>query len=121
CGLFGHNVSKTNSWLSRLMRSFLHREASLDRHLPMMHFPLFDVAARFDHLKPAEVLDGFVCPFNGCFNGLLNGISGGAGEFDEFIDGVFHNGSAQLRHHQDRLLVPARRHPTRLSWPTATG
>ena len=73
------------------MRSFLHREASLDRHLPMMNFSLFDVAARFDHLKPAEVLDGFVCPFNGCFNGLLNGISGGAGEFDEFIDGVFHN------------------------------
>jgi hypothetical protein len=25
-----------------------------------MHFPLFNVAARFNHLKPPQVLDGFV-------------------------------------------------------------
>jgi hypothetical protein len=55
-----------------------------------MHVSLGDVAARFDHLKPAQVLDGLVRPLNGLINGILNGIRGSAGEFDEFIDGIFH-------------------------------
>jgi hypothetical protein len=41
-------------------------------------------------LKPAQVLDGFVRPFDGGFHGVLNGSGGSAGEFDEFIDGIFH-------------------------------
>jgi len=56
----------------------------------VMHLSLFDVASRFNHLKPAQVLDGFVRAFDGRFNGILNGSGGRAGEFDEFIDGVFH-------------------------------
>jgi hypothetical protein len=27
-------------------------------HLPVMQLPLIDVAARFDHLEPAQFLDG---------------------------------------------------------------
>jgi hypothetical protein len=66
--------------------SVLHREADLDRHLPVLNLPLVDVAARLDHLEPAQVLDGFVRAFDGLFNGVLDGSSRSAGEFDEFID-----------------------------------
>jgi hypothetical protein len=55
-----------------------------------MHLSLGDVAARFDHLEPAQVLDGFVRALNGLVNGILDGSGGGAGKFDEFIDWVFH-------------------------------
>jgi hypothetical protein len=71
-------------------RSVFHGEADFDGHLPVMHFSLGDVAARFDHLKPTQVLDGSVRPLNGLINGILNGIRGSAGEFNEFIDWVFH-------------------------------
>jgi hypothetical protein len=72
------------------LRSVVHSETDFDGHLPVMHFSLFNVAACFDHLKPALVLDGFLRPLNGLFNGVLDGIGGSAGEFDELIDGVFH-------------------------------
>jgi hypothetical protein len=71
-------------------RSGFHGEADFDGHLPVIHLSLVDIAARFDHLKPAQVLDGFVRAFNGLINGVLDGSGGGAGEFDEFIDVVFH-------------------------------
>jgi hypothetical protein len=71
-------------------RSAFHGEADFDGYLPVMHLSLGDVAARFDHLKPTQVFDGFVCPLNGLVNGILNGSGGSAGEFDEFIDWVFH-------------------------------
>jgi len=35
-------------------------------------------------------LDGFVRPLNGFVHGILDGSGRGAGEFDEFIDVVFH-------------------------------
>ena len=72
------------------VRSSIHGKANFDGHLPVMHLSLFDVAARFDHLKPAPVLDGFVSPLDGVAHGVLDGIGGSAGEFDEFVDGVFH-------------------------------
>jgi hypothetical protein len=72
------------------MRSVIHREADFDGHLPVMHLSLGDVAARFDHLKPAQVLDGFVCALDGLVHGVLDGSGGSASKFDEFIDGVFH-------------------------------
>ena len=72
------------------VRSVFHGEADFDGHLPVMHLSLFDVAARFDHLEPAQVLDGFVRALNGLVHRVLDGRGGGAGEFDEFIDGVFH-------------------------------
>ena len=71
-------------------RSFIHGEADFDGHLPVMHFALFYVAARFNHLKPPQILDGFVRAFNRLAHRVFNGSGGGAGEFDEFIDGVFH-------------------------------
>jgi hypothetical protein len=71
-------------------RSTFHGEADFDGYLPVMHLSLVNVAARFDHLEPAQVLDGFVCALNGLVNGILNGSAGGAGEFDELVDLVFH-------------------------------
>jgi len=56
----------------------------------MMHSSLFNVATRFDHLKPAQIIYGFVRPFNGLFHRVLHGRGGGAGEFNEFINWVFH-------------------------------
>jgi hypothetical protein len=55
-----------------------------------MHFSLCDVAACFDDLKPAHILDGFVRALDGLLHGILHGEGGSAGEFNEFIDGVFH-------------------------------
>jgi len=56
----------------------------------MVHLSLVDGAARFHHLEPAQVLDGFVRAFNGLINGVLNGSGRGAGDLNEFIDVVFH-------------------------------
>jgi hypothetical protein len=70
--------------------SAFHGEADFDGYLPVIHLSLGDVAACFDHLKPAQVFDGFVRALNGLVNGVLDGTGGGAGEFDEFIDWVFH-------------------------------
>jgi hypothetical protein len=70
--------------------SVFHGEADFDGHLPVMHIALGDVAAGFDHLKPAEVLDGFVRTLNGVGNCVFDRSGRGAGEFDEFINGIFH-------------------------------
>ena len=82
------------------LRSAFHAEAHFDGYLPVMHLSLFDVAARFDYLKPAQFLEGFVGTSNGLVHGVLDGGGGSAGEFDEFIDGVFHFGVFRLVHHQ---------------------
>ncbi len=37
-----------------------------------------------------QVLDGFVRPFDGLLDRVLDGSGRGAGEFDEFIDVIFH-------------------------------
>jgi hypothetical protein len=60
-----------------------------------MHFALDDVAARFNHLKPAQmkpaqILHGFMRPLDGRLDRVLDGLGGSAGEFDGFIDGIFH-------------------------------
>ena len=36
-----------------IIRLVVHREADFDSHLPVIHFSLGYVPARFDHLKPA--------------------------------------------------------------------
>jgi len=56
----------------------------------VMHFSFFDVSARFDHLKPAKILDGFVSALNRLFNGVPNGGGRSAGKFDEFVNVIFH-------------------------------
>ena len=81
---------------TRIARSILYGEADFNGHLPMLHFPLVDIAARFDHLKPRQIFDGFMGPGNGLANGVLNGSRGGAGQFDEFIDVIFHAKSYKL-------------------------
>ena len=71
----------------------------------MMHFSFFNVVACFDHLKPALVLDGFLRPLNGLFNGVLDGIGGSAGEYDGLIDGVFHVQFLDSRIRSLKILV----------------
>jgi len=75
------------------MRSVLHAEADFDGYLPMLHPAFVDAAARFDHLEPTEVLDGFMRAFDGLFNGVVNGSGRSAGEFEEFINEVLHGRS----------------------------
>jgi hypothetical protein len=41
-------------------------------------------------LEPPQVLDGLVRAFNGVIYRILDGSAGGAGEFDDFIDWIFH-------------------------------
>jgi len=83
-------------------RSGFHGEADFDGHLPVIHLSLVDIAARFDHLEPAQVLDSLVRALNGPANSVLDGGGGGAGKFDEFIDVVFHILFFGLvRHHRD--------------------
>lgn len=72
------------------MSSVFHRKAHFDGHLPVMHPPLNDVAPRFDHLEPAQILDGFVSALNCLVNGVFDGSCRGTGEFYEFVDGIFH-------------------------------
>ena len=86
--------------LQARLRSGFHGEPDFDGHLPVIHLPLVDVAARFDHLEPAQVLDGLVRAFNGLINGVLDGSGRGSGEFDEFIDVVFHVRFLGLVHHR---------------------
>ena len=73
-----------------MLPSFSNGETDFDGHLPVMHFSLFNVATRFDHLEPPQVLDCFVRSLNGLIHRVLNGRGGGTGEFNEFIDWVFH-------------------------------
>src|ERR1039458_9624077 len=68
--------------LSAWLRLGFHGEADFDGHLPVVHLSLVDVAARFDRLERAQVLDGFVRAFDGLINGVLDGSGRGAGEFD---------------------------------------
>jgi hypothetical protein len=71
-------------------RSGFHGEADFDGHLPMIQLSLVDASARFDHLEPAQVFDCFIRAFNGFINGVLDGVRRRAGEFDEFINVIFH-------------------------------
>jgi hypothetical protein len=70
-------------------RSF-HGEPHLQRDLPVRHLIFVDVTAGFDDLKPAEIFDGFARAFERGVNGVLDAFGGRAGEFDVFIDAVFH-------------------------------
>ena len=72
------------------MRLVIHCEADFDGHLPVMHFSFLNVAARFNHLKLAQVLYGFVRALDGLVHGILNRSGGSAGKFNEVIDGIFH-------------------------------
>jgi len=88
----GHNFNLVFGFASKMWRRILvfHHETHLDGHLPVMHLALLDVAARFHHLKPAQVLDRLVRAFDRLLHRILNGGGGGSGEFDEFINGIFH-------------------------------
>ena len=87
--------------------SGFHGEADLDGHLPVIHFPLADIAARFDYLEPAQVLDGFVGALNGPPNSVLYGSGGTAGQLDKLIDGILHLRLCWLVHHQfDGCVAP---------------
>ena len=73
-----------------LFRSDFNGGADFHSHLPVVHLSLVNTAPRLNDLEPAQVFTGFVRPLNGAGNGLLKRGSRGAGEFDEFINVVFH-------------------------------
>ena len=70
--------------------SGFHGESDFDGHLPTIHLSFVDISACFDHLEPGQVFDRFVRASNSFINGVLDGARRGAGEFDEFINVVFH-------------------------------
>ena len=55
-----------------------------------MHLPVVDVAARFDDLKPTEILDRFRRMLDGLLNCILDGSGGCPGDFDDFVDVICH-------------------------------
>lgn len=73
-------------------RSTFHGESHFDGHLPVADLTFINIAARLDHLKPAQVLNGFVCALDGFADGILHGGGRGAGEFDELVDVILHSG-----------------------------
>jgi len=70
-------------------RSAFHGEPDFDASPASGGSFLFNVAARFDHLKPAQILDGLVACLTALSTASLHGSAGSAGEFDEFINVVF--------------------------------
>ena len=66
----------------KILTGIVHGEADFDGHLPPKRLSVFDVPARIDHLKPAQMLDGFTGPFNGLSDGILDRRGGCASEFD---------------------------------------
>lgn len=65
-------------------------EADLERHLPEVNLAFVDAPASFDDLEPAQVLDRFLGAFERTLDSILNGGGGGACQFDEFVNGIFH-------------------------------
>ena len=92
CGdvLFLHNNLNGSADFRARLRLGFDGEADFDGHLPVIQFSFVNISARFDYLEPAQVLDRFVRAFNGLINGVLDGCGRGTGEFNEFIDVVFH-------------------------------
>ena len=105
---FGSRLTSERGGRGEASRSILDGETNFDGHLPVMHLSLFDVAARFHHLKPTQILDRFVRALNSPVNGILNGSGGRAREFDEFIDVVFHAWFFLDRRRSARLQAAAR-------------
>lgn len=60
----------------------------------MVNFALFDAAAGFEDLKPAQVLDGLMSAIDGLVHGILDARGRSSGEFDTFVDGIFHGDGA---------------------------
>ena len=81
------------------------RETDFDRHLPVMHLALRNVPTGFDDLKPGESFDRLVSASDGVVHGVFHGFAGCAGEFDEFVNGIFHIGNGRSR--ADRRSVLA--------------
>jgi hypothetical protein len=57
---------------------------------PVMQFSFGDIAARFNHLKPKQILDDSVCVSDDLVHRVLDGTGGRAGELNEFVNGIFH-------------------------------
>jgi hypothetical protein len=55
-----------------------------------MQFSFGDIAARFNHLKPKQILDDSVCVSDDLVHRVLDGTGGRAGELNEFVNGIFH-------------------------------
>ena len=77
--------------------SICEAKPHLDRDLPLLHLPGLDLSAGFHDFKPAQIPEGFMRPFDGPVDRILNRRAGGSVDLDDFIDGVFHRGGFQFR------------------------
>ncbi len=70
--------------------SRIERETNFDRHLPMFHGGLIDVAPRLGDNEPAQPVNRLTGAFDGVVHGIFNGGGGSAGEFNDLVDMIFH-------------------------------
>ncbi len=69
----------------------VEREADFQRHLPVGNLAFFDVAARFAHLKPAHVANGFPGARQRVFHGVVKRIRRRTNQLDFFVNVISHD------------------------------
>ena len=81
------DLSGLADWSRRLA---VEREAHLDRDLPVLDLSIFDVAASFDNLEPANITQAARGFGQRVLDRILNAIGGGAHKFDLLVDMIAH-------------------------------
>ena len=71
-----------------LGRSGFDREPHFDGHLVMQDLAAIDVPARFEHLEPADIIDGAGRASDRSLDRILDAGRRGADELDDFVDVV---------------------------------
>jgi len=97
--------------------SCVKREAYLDGDLPMLYGGLIDVTAHLFHLEPAQAVQRFARAFERVVDGLFNRLRGRAGELDNFVNVIVHNGS-KIRSSVKSANLQARNYFENLDSPT---
>src|SRR6266446_2868045 len=85
------------------MLTSLQREADLQTDLPVRDLAVDDMAARLGDGEPVHVADRLVGLGDRCLHGILDADRRRAGEFQELVDVVGHDGD--LLHARDRSRV----------------
>ena len=67
---------------------FFKREPDFQRHLIVVHLPVFDVPPCLDHLEPSKVLQGLRRTCDGSLDCVFNARLRGAYNLDDLVDMV---------------------------------